>query len=161
MPGENKIRIFDGNYSRMISLMQYFCNPIRWLAGFFGLTAILLSGCASDNGDERSRFLGRYEVEEYSQVTYAQRPEYEVIIRRDRGTEDFVIISNFYNMDLDAEARVAGQRLIISPQVHNFYEIEGEGVLSGSVITLHYTVSSVSVEGDFFDRLNAELKLIE
>lgn len=145
----------------MISEMQYFCNPVKKLGGFFVLMAVFFSGCTSDSEDERSSFLGRYEVEEYSQVTYAQRPGYEVIIRSDQGTEEFVIISNFYNMDFDAEARVDGQRLIIPSQAHNFYEVEGEGVLRGSVITLHYTVSSVAGEGDFFDRLNAELNLIE
>ncbi|MFP4064229.1 MAG: hypothetical protein ACLFN2_05495 [Bacteroidales bacterium] len=141
--------------------MQSFCIPVRWLAGFLVLTTLSISGCSSDNGDERSSFLGRYEVEEYSQVTYSQRPEYEVIIRADQGTEDFVIISNFYNMDFDAGARVDGQRLIIPSQVYNFYEVEGEGELRGSVITLHYTVSSVLEEGDFFDRLSAELNIID
>ncbi len=141
--------------------MKYLCNTVTGLAGFLVLMAGMFSGCTPDNGDERSRFLGRYEVEEYSQVTYARRPDYEVIIRRDRGTEDFVIISNFYNMDLDADARVDGQRMIIPSQTHNFYEIEGEGLLSGSVITLDYTVSSISDEDGFSDRLNAEFKLIE
>jgi len=141
--------------------MHSFCKPAGWIAGFFFVTVIVLSGCSSENGDERSRFLGRYEVEEYSRVSYTQRPEYEVIIRRDRGTEDFVIISNFYDMDLDAEARVDGRRLILPAQTHNFYELEGEGELSGSVITLNYTVSSVSGAGDFHDELNAELKLID
>ena len=141
--------------------MQYFCTPARCLAGFFVLVSVLISGCSSDDGDERSSFLGRYEVEEHSQVTYAQRPVYEVNIRRDQGTEDFVIISNFYDMDMDARVSVEGQNLVVPIQVHNFYEIEGEGVRSGNVITLHYTVSSVLDDGDFFDRLSAELKLID
>ena len=138
-----------------------FSNPVKWFVVFLVWTAVLVSGCSSDDGDPRNRFMGRYEVEEHSQVTYAQRPVYEVNIRRDRGTEDFVIISNFYDMDLDARASVEGQNLVIPIQLHSFYEIEGEGVLSGNVITLHYTVSSVLDDGDFFDSLSAELKLID
>ncbi len=136
-------------------------KDLRQFTGFLILLGFFFFGCTSDNGDDRSTFSGRYEVEEYSQITYAQRPEYEVVIRIDRGTEDQVIISNFYDMDMDVSAHVDGRSFIVPPQVHNFYEVEGDGVLSGNVITMQYKVSSVLEDHDFFDRLNAELTLIE
>ncbi len=125
------------------------------------MTAFIFAGCDGDNGDERNKFLGRYEVEEQSLETFAPREDYEVRIRKDLATEHMVIISNFYNYDVDVTAAVEGNDLEIYPQVHNIFEFEGTGHLSGSIIIMDYTVTSVQEGSDFFDRLRAEMTLKE
>ncbi len=120
----------------------------------------LAVGCDSDDADERSKFIGRYEVEEVSLETYSPRGDYEVRIRKEAGTEDLVIICNFYNYNLEVLARVTGNAIEVFYQEHNVYAFEGTGHLSGSVITLDYTVSVLrDGENELFDRLRAVMTL--
>jgi hypothetical protein len=46
-------------------------------------------------------------------------------------------------------------------QTHNIYVYEGSGTLSGSVITMDYTVSSAQGNDELIDRLRAEMTLID
>ncbi len=121
------------------------------------LSAALLWSCDSDDDDERSKFTGRYEVEEQSLETYSSRPDYEVSIIRDTGSQSLVIITNFYNYDLDVYARVDGNQLFVEEEIQGLFEFNGSGTLSGTVITLDYTVTSVSGDTGVFDRLRAEM----
>ncbi len=123
--------------------------------------APLAVSCSRDDDDERNKFTGRYEVREQSLETFAVREDYQVRIRKDMDTEDGLIISNFYNFDVDVSASVEGNELYIFPQQHNIFEFEGQGVLSGSIISLEYTVRSLPGESYFFDRLEAEMTLKE
>ena len=121
---------------------------------------LLLPAC-SDDADERSKFIGRYEVKESSLETYTQRDDYEVRIRKDAGTENMVLISNFYNLDVEVDASIAGNKINVIRQTHGVYLYEGIGTLSGSVIIMEYTVSLAQDDGELVDRLRAEMTLID
>lgn len=118
--------------------------------------ALFLS-CEGDDPDERNKFTGRYEVEEQSLETYSPRDDYEVQIRKDAGSESLIVISNFYNYDVDVFARIDRHTLFIEDEVHGIFRFNGTGTLSGSVITVDYTVESVLDDSDYFDRLRAEM----
>ncbi len=121
---------------------------------------LLLSAC-SDDTDERNKFVGRYEVKEQSLETYTQLDDYEVRIRKDAGTENMVLISNFYNLDLEVDASITGNVINVIRQTHGVFLFEGSGTLSGSVIIMDYTVSSAQDGGELIDRLRAEMTLID
>lgn len=122
---------------------------------------IFFSACDADPDDTRNLFTGRYEVEEYSQRNLGFRPEYEIQVRKDPGSDHMIIISNFYNMDVEVKAAVEGYLITIAPQTLNFYEFEGDGKLTGSIINLNYTAVSVIDDSDFQDELIASMKLID
>ncbi len=123
---------------------------------------IIFGTACDDDADDRNKFVGRYEVTEYSLETYTQRDDYEVRIRKDAATEDMIIISNFYNHDIDAVATVQGNAVTIIKQEHNIFEFEGFGNLEGIVIIINYTVrSTLDGSEEYFDRLRAEMTLIE
>lgn len=125
------------------------------------LILLVLNASCDDDTDDRSKFIGRYEVTEFSLETFTQRDDYEVRIRKDTGTEDMVIISNFYNLDIDATAIIQGNSITVMQQEHGIFKFEGTGSLQGSIITLNYTVSSTSDDPDYYDRLRAEMTFME
>ncbi len=128
------------------------------ILGLLGLiTGIVMWSCDSEGDDARSKFIGRYEVEEYSLETYSSREDYEVNIIRDTGSQSLVIISNFYNYDVDIYARVDGNDIFVEEEVRNIFKFNGSGTLSGSVLTFEYTVRSVPDNNGEFDRLHAEM----
>ncbi len=114
-----------------------------------------------DDSDDRNKFAGRYEVKEQSLETFVPRNDYEVRIRKDLATIDQIIINNFYNLDIDVYAVVSGSSVTIPRQQHQVYEYKGSGNMSGNVITVEYTVSSTQDDSSFFDRLRAEMTLID
>ncbi len=128
---------------------------------FLVMAALFLGACDRDESDERNRFLGRYEVEEQSLETYSPRDDYEVRIRKEAGTENTVIISNFYNYDADVLATVDGHTIHVFRQIYSVFEFEGTGTLSGQILIMNYTVSSTQEGSDYFDRLRAEMTLID
>ncbi len=125
------------------------------------LILLVLNVSCDDETDDRNKFIGRYEVTEFSLETFTQRDDYEVRIRKDAGTEDMVIISNFYNLDIDATAMIQGNNITVNKQEHSIFEFEGTGSLQGSIITLNYTVSSTLDGAEFYDRLRAEMTFVE
>ena len=132
------------------------------LMGFIPIMCVfLLLPACSDDADERSKFVGRYEVKESSLETYTQRDDYEVRIRKDAGTENMVLISNFYNLDVEVDASIVGNKINVIRQTHGVYLYEGSGTLSGSVIIMEYTVSLAQDDGELVDRLRAEMTLID
>ncbi len=152
--GLKKSSIFD-DPSQLFLIMTY-----RRLI-LFSLVCALFVSCNKDDENDRNQFLGRYEVEEYSHRMLGHREDYEVRIDRDPQWENRVIVHNFYNLGLEVYAEVDGRTLIVPVQVHNFFEVEGEGSLSGSEITLYYTIRSVLESSEFCDDLAARMKLIE
>ncbi len=121
------------------------------------LLLLFLVACDSDSDDERSKFLGRYEVEEQSLETYTIRDIYEVNIIKDTGSQSLVIISNFYDYDVDVYARIDGYNIFVENELHGVYKFNGTGSRSGSVITMNYTVEAVADDVGSFDRLRAEM----
>ncbi len=122
--------------------------------------ALLMITC-DDDTDDRNKFVGRYEVKEFSLETFAPSDDYEVRIIKDTATEDMVIITNFYNLDIEASARVNGNTITVVPQTHNVFEFVGSGTLSGSIIVMDYTVTLAGEGSDSFDRLRAEMTLVD
>ncbi|TVR41670.1 MAG: hypothetical protein EA394_05175 [Bacteroidia bacterium] len=131
----------------------FFCLVLLYL--------LTMTGCDSDKKDDRNKFIGRYEVVEYSLITYTPRDDYVVRISKDIGTENMMRINNFYNFDIEVLAEVHGYDIIVFPQTQNVFVFEGSGTLVGTVITMNYTVHSVNDDSDFFDQLRAEMTLKE
>ncbi len=121
------------------------------------LSAAVLWSCDSDSDDERNKFLGRYDVEEQSLETHSPRDDYEVNIIRDPGSQSRVIISGFYEEEVEVYARVDGNKIFVENEIHNIYEFNGSGILSGTVLTMEYTVSLTSEDTGYLDRLRAEM----
>ena|SRR5690606_9455765 len=88
--------------------------------------------------DDRNRFTGYYDVEEYSE-TYGDITRYEIRISKSRY-EGEVYIDNFYAVDLRVYARVSFNNIRIPFQVVDGYEIEGSGSMAHGELTLNYRV---------------------
>ncbi len=123
------------------------------------MVSMVLTSCDDQEGDERNAFVGFYAVTEESQGLEV-RDDYEVRIRKRSGSNDLVLISNFYNIELDVEARVEGNIIHIPIQTRGFFQFQGEGVLTGGTIRMQYTVSRAGGPSPFEDRLNATMERI-
>ena len=88
--------------------------------------------------DDRDRLTGSYRIEEHSQ-TYNDYTRFSIYIRKS-GIYDEVVIENFYNTSLVVRASVAYDKIYISRQIVNGYEIEGVGTYYGDEIEFSYRV---------------------
>ncbi len=91
--------------------------------------------------DHRERFVGYYDVEEYSK-TYGGYTYYDLRITRSRYDNE-VYLNNFYAAEIRVYATVSFNDIRIPFQVVNGYEIEGSGVLHGSRLSLSYRVKDL------------------
>lgn len=89
--------------------------------------------------DERNKFIGNYQIEEYSD-TYDMITEYSISIVKSAYDPEIIFIRNFYGVDIEVLAEVRADYLFIPLQEVNGYEIEGEGWYDHHEITLDYTV---------------------
>jgi len=91
--------------------------------------------------DDRDRITGSYRIEEYSQ-TYNESVRFNIYIRKSgygyNSTD--VIIENFYNAGVDVRAEIINNKINISRQYVNGYEIEGVGTVIFNEISLNYRV---------------------
>lgn len=87
---------------------------------------------------DRDRVIGSYQIEESSQ-TYNDYTRFSIFIRKS-GSYDDVIIENFYNADVNIRATVVSDKIYISRQVVDGYEIEGIGTFYGDEIQFSYKV---------------------
>ncbi|MBL7870701.1 MAG: hypothetical protein JNM78_03745 [Cyclobacteriaceae bacterium] len=93
--------------------------------------------------DARDQVIGSYKVDEYSQ-TYNERVGFYVYIRKSGGNySDNVVIENFYNANVDVRAEIVGDKIYISRQVVNGYEIEGVGTIYFDLIRFNYSVKDL------------------
>lgn len=122
----------------------------------FLLSLILILGGCEEDADERNKFLGLYEVHEYSLTHSSDNPAYETNIRKSGDEPGQIIIFNFYNMSIDVYADVDGNNISIPFQRNNVFEITGSGRLQGTLITLEYTVITRINEQSTQERLEAE-----
>lgn len=107
----------------------------------FVAAALLLAACGKTDLDDRSRFTGRYSVEEYS-YPLQSTIFYDVRIYKAEHNEEDIVISNFYNANISVAAHIAGSRIIIPLQEIGIFDVEGFGVLSErNVINLTYYVT--------------------
>lgn len=93
--------------------------------------------------DERDKFLGSYQMEEFSD-TYDMYSNFNIYISKSPYDVDILFISNFYASDIEVIAIVQGDRLVLPLQEVNAYEIEGEGRYRGGEISFDYVVRDLT-----------------
>ena len=86
--------------------------------------------------DSRSRILGSYDAEEYSE-TYNDYTNYPIFIERGYNSDE-IFIRNFYGVEISVKAYVDYDRITIYRQVVNGYEIEGAGTIYSNSISFHF-----------------------
>ena len=91
--------------------------------------------------DHRDKFVGYYDVEEYSE-TYGEYTFYEMRISRSRHDRE-IYLDNFYASDLRVYATVSFDDIRIPFQVVDGYEIEGSGTLYHDELNLTYRVKDL------------------
>jgi hypothetical protein len=91
--------------------------------------------------DSRSRIVGSYDAEEYSE-TYNDYVNYSIYIERGYQSNE-IYIRNFYGVEISIKAYVDYDRITIYRQVVNGYEIEGAGTIYGNSISFHYHVKDL------------------
>ena len=107
---------------------------------FILAAALLAASCDIDvepRYDPAVRVTGSYQVEEYS-LTYDEYTSYDIRIYQNGYNR--VLISNFYGIDIDVNAEVRGNVLIIPFQVRDGYEIEGRATIDINELHFSYSV---------------------
>ncbi len=121
------------------------------------LAVILMSlpACELDDIDSRDKFIGKWRVSESSEYYGPPAMSYTVDIKEGELDEDEIIISNFYNMNVDAYAFVSGNNITIPRQLicDDTIEIEGSGNYTNNEIHLSYSAN----DGAVLDNLTAIL----
>jgi hypothetical protein len=97
--------------------------------------------------DERDAFVGTYDISEYSS-TYDEYWDYGISINKSSGQ---IVIDNFYNSGLRVYANVNGSNLYIPWQTVSGYEVQGDGFVEGSKITITYKVRDSYTQGSAWD----------
>jgi len=91
---------------------------------------------------ESDRIVGRYDMEEYSE-TYNDYTNYSIRIGKSSQYSNEIFIDNFYGSDLRVYANVSYDKITISRQVINGFEIEGVGTVYGDEIQFSYSVRDI------------------
>ena len=91
--------------------------------------------------DNRNKFVGYYDVEEYSE-TFSDLTYYEIRISKSHYDRE-IYIDNFYAADLRVYAIVSFDDIRIPFQVVDGYEIEGTGTLEHRELILNYRVRDI------------------
>ena len=91
--------------------------------------------------DSREKFLGYYDVEEFSE-TYNDVTYYEMRISKSRYDRE-IYLDNFYAADLRVYATVSFDNIRIPFQIVDGYEIEGSGTLHRDELNLSYRVKDI------------------
>lgn len=89
--------------------------------------------------DSRDKFVGYYDVEEFSE-TYHETTYYEMRITRSRYDRE-IYLDNFYGANMRVYAIVSFDDIRIPFQVVDGYEIEGSGTLHYDELILTYRVT--------------------
>lgn len=112
---------------------------------FFASLIVFATSCTfydvEPRYDHREKFVGYYDVEEYSE-TYGDYTYYEMRITRSPHARE-VFLDNFYAADLRVYATVSFDDIRIPFQVVDGYEIEGSGSLYRNELTLSYRVKDL------------------
>ena len=111
----------------------------------FASVCILATSCTfydvEPHYDHRDKFVGYYDVEEYSE-TYGDYTFYEMRITRSSHDRE-IFLDNFYAADLRVYAMVSFDDIRIPFQVVDGYEIEGTGTLYHDELNLNYRVKDL------------------
>lgn len=114
---------------------------MKKLIGFVALVLIATSCNYYDvepRYDARDKFVGYYDVEEFSE-TYGDITYYEMRISRSRHDRE-IYLDNFYAADIRVYAIVTFDDIRIPFQIVDGYEIEGSGTLYHNELNLSYRV---------------------
>ncbi|MDN5203783.1 hypothetical protein QQ008_20500 [Fulvivirgaceae bacterium BMA10] len=104
--------------------------------------------------DPRDKFLGAYEVDEYS-VTLDAYSVYDVHVTKSYYDDGVIFINNFYGVNIEIFGTVSGSRVTIPLQEVNYYQIEGHGSIIGGELRLNYTVTDLDIRSNLTDHCNA------
>ena len=108
----------------------------------FNVLIMLVSACnmyeVEPRYDSRDRFVGYYEVEEYSE-TYSDITYYQLRISKSAYDRE-IYLHNFYAADIRVYATVNYDDIRIPSQIVDGFEIEGSGTLYRNELTLNYRV---------------------
>lgn len=111
----------------------------------FSILAVFAASCTfydvEPRYDPREKFVGYYDVEEYSE-TYGEYTFYEMRISRAPHDRE-IYLNNFYAADLQVYATVSYDDIRIPFQVVDGYEIEGSGTLFHDELNLSYRVTDL------------------
>src|SRR5687768_2485483 len=91
--------------------------------------------------DHRDKFVGYYDVEEYSE-TYGDYTHYEMRITRSPYDRE-IYLDNFYAADIRVYATVSYDDIRIPFQVVDGFEVEGSGTLHHDELNLSYRVKDL------------------
>lgn len=109
---------------------------------FIFLAAFAFTSCevivTDPDFDDRDAIVGPYHVEEYSE-TFNTYTNYSLQISK-AGSGNDIYLENFYGADLRVRAELLSNKIIISRQMRDGYEIEGIGTLVGNSIQFNYRV---------------------
>ena len=111
----------------------------------FAVLIVFASSCTfydvEPRYDSREKFLGYYDVEEFSE-TYNDVTYYEMRISKSRYDRE-IYLDNFYAADLRVYATVSFDDIRIPFQIVDGYEIEGSGTLHRDELNLSYRVKDI------------------
>lgn len=111
----------------------------------FGVLIVVAASCTfydvEPRYDSRDKFVGYYDVEEYSE-TYNETTYYEMHISTSRYRNE-VYIDNFYAANIRVYATVSFNDIRIPFQIVDGYEIEGSGTLYHDELNLTYRVKDI------------------
>ena len=88
--------------------------------------------------DQRNQVVGSYQVSEYSE-TYNTTWNYSISVTKAPFSSQ-IYLKNFYNAGLTVTGYISSNKVTISRQTCNGYEIEGVGTISGYELHLTYRV---------------------
>ena len=106
---------------------------ILFTISFFALT---LTSCEPEDLEARNKFIGKWLVSETSSYYGGPPMTFSVTIKAstDPNDPDEIIISNFYNMNVDAYAYISGNNITIPRQLicDDTIEVRGSGSYQSS-----------------------------
>ena len=99
---------------------------LLFVISFFALT---LTSCEPEDLEARNKFIGKWLVEEASSLYDGSTMTFTVNIKASPDDPDEIIISNFYNMNVDAYAYITGNNVTIPRQLicDDTIEVHGSG----------------------------------
>lgn len=111
----------------------------------FSLLMLLVASCydhdVEPRYDSRDKFVGYYEVEEFSEV-YGDITYYEMRITRSRYERE-IYLDNFYDAGIRVYAIVRFNDITIPLQEVHGFEVEGSGSLYHDELNLRYRVKDL------------------
>lgn len=110
-------------------------STLKFLFVCLVASSFFLTGCKEDEPD-RDKFIGTYAVSEV--CTANGTITYNIDITAGASSDDAVVISNFGDFDIDANATVSGNDLTLTNPFPAGETLTATGTIAGSVLTINY-----------------------